>query len=191
MFAGVTFDAIVLAGGDGERLGGIDKATIELGGSTFLERSLRAVQSADAVIVVGPPRPLAFDVLWTVEEPAGSGPAAAVGAGIRLVSAEIVVVLAVDLPLVTHAHVDKLVAAVAGHDGACFVDDEGRDQLLAAAYETEALKQATSRDLGGASIRSMIDGLDLARLRDPVAGVDCDTPEDLATIEEMEEQDVR
>src|SRR4051812_33904528 len=34
------YDAIVLAGGGGRRLGGVDKATLEVGGRTLLDRVL-------------------------------------------------------------------------------------------------------------------------------------------------------
>ena len=44
------FGAIVLSGGEAVRLGGADKASIEIGGQTLLERTLAAL--VDAVEVV-------------------------------------------------------------------------------------------------------------------------------------------
>ena len=49
--------AIVLAGGAGRRLGGADKAALDVGGRTLLERALAAVSGVPTV-VVGPARPL-------------------------------------------------------------------------------------------------------------------------------------
>ena len=53
-----------------------------------------------------------------------------------------VVVLAVDMPLVTTGTVERLLAAVDGHDGALLVDAASRRQYLCAAYRTEALLAA-------------------------------------------------
>jgi len=52
------YDALVLAGGQARRLGGMDKMAIPLGGRGLLDRVLDAVPDADRVVVVGPPRPL-------------------------------------------------------------------------------------------------------------------------------------
>jgi len=40
------FDAVVLAGGAGRRLGGVDKALVEVGGQDLLTRVLGAVAGA-------------------------------------------------------------------------------------------------------------------------------------------------
>ncbi|WP_275693401.1 NTP transferase domain-containing protein [Nocardioides sp. TF02-7] len=48
------FAAVVLAGGRGSRLGGFDKAGIEVRGRTLLEHALDAVVDAAEVVVVGP-----------------------------------------------------------------------------------------------------------------------------------------
>lgn len=47
--------AIVLAGGRGSRLGGADKASIEIGGRMLLDHVLDAVEWCAPIIVVGPP----------------------------------------------------------------------------------------------------------------------------------------
>ncbi|MEA2486847.1 MAG: hypothetical protein QOF16_501, partial [Actinomycetota bacterium] len=171
--------------------GGRDKATIEINGRTLLDRALAAVAQAGTVIVVGPRHETTRDVGWLREEPAGSGPAAAVGAALDRVREDLVVVLAVDLPLITSTHIDRLLDAVGDKEGACFVDDEGRDQPLAAVYRSDSLRAAAVRDLRDASVRSLIGQLDLARVVESAATFDCDTPEDVHTIEAMEAQHVR
>ena len=135
------FDAIVLAGGAGQRMGdprGTDKAGLDVGGITLLDRVLAAVADAQHCIVVGPRRPTARPVTFTVEEPAGSGPAAAIVHGLSLVDAATVVVLAADMPFAATA-VPKLIDALAGvqADAAMLVDDAGRRQPLLAAYRTD------------------------------------------------------
>jgi len=90
------FDALVLAGGAGQRMGdprGTDKAGLDVGGVTLLDRVLAAVVDAQRCVVVGPRRPTARVVTFTIEEPAGSGPAAAIVHGLSMVHAPIVVVV--------------------------------------------------------------------------------------------------
>ena len=45
--------AIILTGGTGARLGGTDKAALEIAGSTLLERALTATACCSSVVVVG------------------------------------------------------------------------------------------------------------------------------------------
>ena len=74
--------AVVLAGGTGARMGGVDKASVEIDGVTLLERSLAATMSALEVVVVGEQVPTSRPVTWTREDPAGGGPAAGLLAGL-------------------------------------------------------------------------------------------------------------
>ncbi|MGH3447117.1 MAG: molybdenum cofactor guanylyltransferase [Nocardioidaceae bacterium] len=196
------FDAIVLAGGAGRRLGGVDKASLTIGGDTLLDRALRAVARAANVVVVGPPRrplprrPLPRGVLSTSEEPPGGGPVAGIEAGLDLVDAPLVVVLACDMPFVTASTVADLVGMLdideGQHaDGAVLVDDGGRPQPLAAAYRTEPLRAAVAglphtRD---AAVRDLTRPLTLAEQAvDADLTHDCDTWPDVAwTRERLEE----
>ena len=50
----ISFDAIVLAGGQGSRLGGVDKAELKVGGVRLLDRALTACRGASTTVVVGP-----------------------------------------------------------------------------------------------------------------------------------------
>lgn len=164
------FAAVVLTGGGGVRMGGLDKAGIEVAGVTLLERALHATWTAVEVVVVGAPGaevPTTRPATWTTEDPPGGGPAAALLAGLdRLVGGPVVVVaLAVDMPGVTAATVARLVTAAEAPwtaeeraeerggdgtvdradgtvDGARLVDTAGRAQPLAAAYRVDALLAA-------------------------------------------------
>ena len=109
-----TFDAVILAGGRGTRLGGADKPGLVIGQQTLLGSVVSAVTSAgaDRVIVVGPERPAALSprrprggrVRYAREEPPGGGPVAALRRGLDEVSAPAVVLLAADLPFLRPAH---------------------------------------------------------------------------------------
>ncbi|MFN2594090.1 MAG: molybdenum cofactor guanylyltransferase [Actinomycetota bacterium] len=175
----MTFDAIVLAGGSSTRLDGRDKAAIEIDGKSLLGWALDATHHAESVVVVGPQRDVGRDVIWIVEEPPGAGPAAAIKAGLESVTSELVAVLAVDMPLVSSARIEKLMTSVDEHDGACFVDERGRAQYLAAVYRTRSLRRVTARDLQGSSVRKLLGPLDVVGVVDPEAAMDCDTPEDV------------
>lgn len=177
-------EAIVLAGGRGLRLGGRDKAALALGGTSFLERAIDAVAGAERVIVVGPRREVPRDVVWARESPAGGGPVAGIDAGLSLVAADLVAVVAVDLPLLQPSHFDRLARAACGRDGAIFVDAGGRDQPLAGVYSTAAFRNALERlpATWGASVSAVVAALDLARITESRAVRDCDTPEDVAAV---------
>jgi molybdopterin-guanine dinucleotide biosynthesis protein A len=170
------FDAVVLAGGRGRRLGGVDKAAIVVGGRTLLERALDAAAGARRIVVVGPRRPVTREVTWTREDPAGGGPVAALAAGLQHSTAEVVVVLAVDHPFVDQAAVARLVEALGDHDGAVIADSQGRP-ALAGAYRVGLLRRRLEvlGDVSGVSMKRLFSGTSLARVTDSQAAIDADT----------------
>ncbi len=186
------FDAVVLAGGRGSRLGGRDKATIDVGGRTLLEGVLDAVGHAQQTVVVGPTRPGLEHVVVVCEDPPGGGPVAALAAAVSSVGTDTVVVLATDLPFVTGAVVDHLRATLASTPGAgaaVAVDDAGRLQWLLAVWRVDALRHTLAcvgppagrslRDLGGHVEVTATTMPDDSR-REPPVWFDVDTVEELA-----------
>ncbi|MEY9941118.1 molybdopterin-guanine dinucleotide biosynthesis protein A [Streptacidiphilus sp. MAP5-52] len=189
------FDAVVLAGGAARRLGGEDKPGLVVGGASLLNRVLAACAAAQRTVVVGPERATARPVRWTRETPPGGGPVAGLAAGLELVTADVAVLLAADLPFLDAPTVHALVAALpaelraetgaetgAGADAVLLVDADGRDQPLAAAYRTAALRTALAQlpAAEGAPLRAVTRGLRLLRLPDVRrAAVDCDTWDDV------------
>lgn len=193
-------DGIVLAGGGSVRLGQ-DKTRIDVAGRAALDRVLAALSGADQVVVVGPRRPVhapGVTLRWTREEPPGGGPAAGVAAAVALVRRPRVVVLAGDLPLVTTATVDRLLAAVdevcggsrdgPAPDGAVLIDADGRRQHLTVALSTARLRErAAERDWRGAAMWSLLDGLTLVEV--PAIGpeaLDLDEPEDVDVVRQLD-----
>ncbi|WP_406348312.1 molybdenum cofactor guanylyltransferase [Streptomyces sp. NBC_00144] len=178
------YDAVVLAGGAAKRLGGADKPGLTVGGLTLLDRVLGACRGAGTTVVVGGRRKTVRPVVWAREEPPGGGPLAALGAGVRGVSAGAVLVLSADLPFLGEATVPALIGALetGPHEGVLLTDPGGRDQPLVAAYRTDALRRglallaAEHGSLAGLPLRLLTAGLDLARIAaDPLASFDCDT----------------
>ncbi|MCZ4078332.1 NTP transferase domain-containing protein [Rhodococcus sp. H36-A4] len=181
-----TFDAIVLAGGRGSRMGGVDKPALTVGRRSMIGIAVEAVRRAGLIVTVGPTRhELNSRVLQTQESPAGSGPVAAVAAGLRALResvADVVVILAADLPLVDANSVDSLLAAsLSSSAGATFVRDEtGRTQYLFGVWDRSKLVATLARvdALANRSMRSIVPD-DYAVLDLSEVSGDCDTVEDL------------
>jgi molybdopterin-guanine dinucleotide biosynthesis protein A len=135
------WSAVVLAGGRGTRLDGVDKAGIEVGGRTLLAWALDAVVDAAEVVVVGDPVPTERPVTFTRENPRYGGPAAGLLTGVDalLRPAAYVAVVAVDMPRLTMGTLRRLTDAAAGRDGAVLVGPDGRRQL-AVVVSTERLR---------------------------------------------------
>jgi molybdenum cofactor guanylyltransferase len=190
------FDAIVLTGGRGRRMGGADKGSLVVDGVPLAHRVVAAVAGATRVVVAGPvPAGLEREVVAGHEEPPGGGPAAAVAAGLAHVTAGRVVVLATDLPFVDAAAVAHLVAAVPPSGGvALAVDGSGRDQFLLSAWATSTLRDALREAAGPgpagaaglpahrvlAAARPVVRVSGLGPADGPPPWLDCDTPGDLA-----------
>jgi len=199
--AGPRFDAIILAGGQAERLGGADKPGLLVGGQSMAAAVSRAAVAAGArrLILVGPDRPdlagiEARDGLVRArEEPPGAGPVPALRAGLGHARAPWVAVLAADLPFLRASHLRAILdaaSAVAGAAcgaacGALLADDTGRAQWLTGCWPTAGLRAGLA-GYAGTSLRGLLGPLEPVLVRwEPPAGepppwLDCDTPEALA-----------
>jgi molybdopterin-guanine dinucleotide biosynthesis protein A len=176
------YDAIVLAGGRAERLGGVAKPQLTVGGVSLLDRAVAAVSEAGRVVVVGPVQPVGREVLWCREQPPGGGPVAALAAGLPWTAAGVVVVLGADLPWIAPA-VPVLVSALAPSGAALLVDPGGRPNHLAAAWRRADLAAALAAlgDPVGASMRTLVRSVPVVAVPDRDGwGRDCDTWDDLA-----------
>ena len=181
------FDAVILAGGQGSRMGGVSKADLEVQGERLLDRVLRAASGASTRVVVGDVA-VPDDVLLTREDPPGTGPAAGIAAGLAAIEnpRPWTLVLAVDLPDAPAA-VYRLAVALASApdnvDGLALTESDGHPQHLLALYRTSALQQAFNRygDPRNRSVRGLVRELRLAPIEPgPASVADLDTPEQLA-----------
>lgn len=178
--------AIILAGGRATRMGGVDKPAIVVGGRRMLDTALGAVDGCDRVAVVGPHRDeLPGRIVQTQESPAGSGPVAALGAGLAALDGPndgVVVVLAADLPTLDGGTVSELVATLADHpeaEASFAVDESGHLQFLLAAWRRPALTDRLEA-LAGRENQPMKALMPDRHVTLAVAGVaDCDTPADV------------
>lgn len=184
-------DAIVLAGGRGSRLGGVDKAALELDDRRLVDRAVAAARDAGAarVIVAGPPHAGALADAVVREDPPFSGPLSALAAALGEVRAPWIMLLACDL-----VHPDEIAAQLretlhggAGTeatDGLILLDGLGEPQWLAACIRADALRVQLDALPGGPDGRPLRAALaPLALRRIPArAGTtdDIDTHEQLA-----------
>lgn len=203
---GVGYAAVVLAGGAGRRLGGIDKPALRLGGLSLLDRVLTVVADAAEIVVVGPARPTGVRVRWTVERPAGSGPVAALAAGLSALDAldhqdgldapdrqdrpdvRDVAVLAADSVGLRPDTVSRLRAELASRpevDGVLLRDLAGHVQWLVGVWRLAALRAALPADPAGLGLGKVLSGLAFAELPERAGeSTDVDTPDDLRRARE-------
>jgi len=186
----LVFDAVLLAGGRASRVQGADKTGFTSGDATLLDRAVEASAGARTLVVVGlregrvPPA----GALLTREEPAWSGPVAALAAGLDVVevAAPWTLVLACDVPRAPEA-VQALLAGDGDgerRDGLLAIDSDGRRQPLLGLYRTCALETRLAAlradgPLAGLSLRRLLDGLDLLEVPVPdELCADVDTADD-------------
>ena len=176
----------MLAGASSKRFGGADKALVELAGRSFLARSLDALSDAHTRVVVGPVRTGFHPSRWAREDPLDGGPVSALGAGLRATDCAIVVVLAVDMPLVDSEGVSRLLEGLSAGDADAVVlsDASGRTSYLAGAYRRDPLlsKLRELPALEGVRLRDVVRDLKVQTLVSPAAR-DCDSPEELLRLE--------
>lgn len=181
------FCAVVLAGGRAARLGGVDKAGIELRGRTLLEHALETVVDAAEVVVVGEEVPTERPVTFVLEDPRFGGPVAGLltGRDALLRRPRWLAVVAVDMPRLEPRTLERLRAAASGRDGATLVGPDGRRQaaLWLSLERLDAVRPDRERqhDL---ALRALLAPLDLAEV--PARGEehrDVDTWADLRDLD--------
>ena len=188
--------AIVVGGGGGERLGGVSKPDLTLGGVRLIDRvcgALLEACGAGCVAVVPPAVRVPDGVRRTLEDPPNGGPLAGIDAGLRTLSVGgdiLVVVVSVDAPGVGAFLPALLEPALGeGSDGRIAVggDPEPFDQYLMGVYRAGALRRVLDEavdSLGsvrGVGVRRVLRALEVERVS---VGADVcrdiDTPEDVA-----------
>ena len=162
-----SFAAVILAGGQATRLGGADKASIEVDGRTLLEHALDAVIDAAEVVVVGHQVPTDRPVTFVVEDPQYGGPVAGLltGRDNLLRRTPSLAVLAVDMPRLSAGTFRRLYDAAVGHDGAVLVDPDGRRQLafVVSTARLDAVRPDREEQHGRA-LHQLLAPLDLAEV---------------------------
>jgi molybdopterin-guanine dinucleotide biosynthesis protein A len=205
-------DAAILAGGRGERLGGLDKGLLEVGGRRIVDRQVQALRTVitsvgGEVLLVADGATLARyadmqGVRTVVDLQPGRGPLAGLEAALRASSAEALLVVGCDLPFLDAG----LLTRVRDHaPGAQAVVPRvgGRPQALHARYSRDILPAVEARlTRGELKLLALVDALDAVFLDEPALRVAADdpslagltnvnTPDDLRAAEERARRDGR
>ncbi len=118
---------IIVAGGKGTRLGGCDKAFLEIGGEPVVVRTLRTLGglfTRTIVVARHPERFVGIHADVTTDVYPGCGPLAGIHAGLRAVGTPYVFVVACDMPLLD-AEVIRFLVDRIGSD-----PDQGPDAIV-------------------------------------------------------------
>jgi molybdopterin-guanine dinucleotide biosynthesis protein A len=173
----MTYAVIILTGGKGERLGGVDKAALSYRDATLLDHVLSVVDDAARKVVVGPEKDLP-GVVWAREDPPGGGPLAGLAAGLAKVTEDWVAVLAVDQPGLTKDTIARLRAT-----GRNAVLKDDRVQWLIGYWNSAELREALPEDPRNLPLRKTLLRLDPVEVSAlPGEARDVDTPADLDTL---------
>ena len=172
---------------------GVDKASIEVGGVTLLERALSRLRAACDPVLVAP-----GDVdlpagayVSVVDAMPGAGPLAGLVGALRAAPHRLLAVVAVDLPWLDPA-LFGLLAGRIGADDVALCETERGVEPLHAVYARSALVAAEAALSGrDRSLRGLIDSLRTVRVTQPewrAAGISArfsrnvNTPADLAEL---------
>lgn len=194
--------AIILAGGDSERMGS-DKANLLLGEQTLLQRVIATMQQIfpQVIVSVRQPRP-EIDLPQVCDEQAnegmpvgagslaGAGPLAGLAAGLGHITTPWAFVVACDMPFVEPAMVELLAKYRSKYQAVVPVV-QGHPQPLAAFYAGTCLGTIRSHLAGGGknSLRAVLEQLQVRYVdetelleADPSlrSFFDLDTPQDVA-----------
>ena len=165
---------VLVAGGRSSRFGQ-DKATFRWEGYTLLERAVQAVAGVSTETALGLPAPQADEPeSWSVlrstyrvitDEPAGIGPMGSLLPALRAAGTRWVLFLAVDLPLMESAHLQRLLEAASHEVSAVVATRQDRIEPTCALYHS-ALVPNVERAIasGHYALRALLEGLSIARV---------------------------
>ncbi|MDR2259786.1 MAG: molybdenum cofactor guanylyltransferase [Azoarcus sp.] len=184
--------ALILAGGVSRRMGR-DKAVLQLGGQSLLQRATglaRALFPAILLSVQQPRGDIDPAIPQVCDDVAAAGPLAGLCAGLRRAATPWVFAMAVDMPYLRPEIILRLAALRANHQAVVPVA-AGHLQCLAAFYAATALPalQSVLESAGARSMRTALTVLDVRCVDEyslyaagahPQSFADLDTPEDFA-----------
>jgi molybdopterin-guanine dinucleotide biosynthesis protein A len=110
---------IILAGGKASRLGGINKAFIEIGGERLIDRTLRVYRSIFKEIIISTNSPLeylGFDARIVTDIHRGKGPMGGIHAALLHATCEHAFVSACDMPYLSEAFIGHMIAQAEHYD---------------------------------------------------------------------------
>ena len=125
---------IILAGGKAGRMGGINKAFIEVGGERLIDRTLRVYRTLFEEIIISTNSPLEyleFDARIVTDIHRGKGPLGGIHAGLLHATCERAFVSACDMPYLSKAFIGHMIAQADRYDLVVPVTANGFESLHA------------------------------------------------------------
>jgi len=125
---------IILAGGKAGRMGGINKAFIEVGGERLIDRTMRVYRPLFGEIIISTNSPLEyleFDARLITDIYRGKGPLGGIHAGLLHATCEHAFVSACDMPFLSEAFIRHMIERAAGYDLVVPVTANGFESLHA------------------------------------------------------------
>ena len=184
--------ALILAGGDSRRMG-CDKTALEFAGQTLLQRSIGLMRTIFPQVLVSVRQPrVDIDAPQVCDEHPQAGPLAGLCAGLARAKTPWVFAVAVDMPFLNAALIERLAERRNGHQAVVPVV-HGQSQPLAAFYAADALPpiRATLAGQGKHSLRAALERLNVCLIEEDAlesadpglrSFIDLDTPEDVAAV---------
>ena len=125
---------IILAGGRASRMGGINKAFLEVGGERLIDRTMRVYRPFFREILISTNSPLEyleFDARIVTDIHRGKGPLGGIHAGLLHADCEQAFVSACDMPYLSEAFIGHMIAQAQGYDLVVPVSANGFESLHA------------------------------------------------------------
>jgi molybdopterin-guanine dinucleotide biosynthesis protein A len=161
---------VILAGGHGSRLGGVNKALLEVGGRRIVDRALLTIRPLvdHVTLVVNDDGLASLDLPLFHDPEPHAGVLPALLTGLSASSADLCLVTACDMPFINADLAEHLFRVCQEHD-VCLPYTDGRPEPMLAVYRREpcilAIRDALDR--GRMRMIAFLDDLRVARLDEP------------------------
>ncbi len=182
---------LILAGGQGRRMGGVDKALLPLKGRPLVRHAIdRLSPQVERLAISGQPSHAGFGLPVLPDAQAERlGPLAGVAAGLvwaAALGADHLVTAAVDTPFLPCDLVPRLLMAAEDHGGLALAVTPERDHPTFALWPVDRSSFVQNLlDAGERRMRVALDGAGRASFPDEGAFFNINTPADLARAETM------
>jgi molybdopterin-guanine dinucleotide biosynthesis protein A len=145
--------ALILAGGKATRLGGVDKRQVVIEGRTIFERQCEVLRPRVAEILVSSPREVP-GFRTVADAVPGGGPLAGIAAGLAAATTPWLLVIAGDMPHVSGALLDLVLAGARDDADAVGIRIGELPEPLLCLLRVEAARPAIAARLAGARLKA-------------------------------------
>jgi len=139
---------IILAGGRANRMGGINKAFIEIDGERLIDRTVRVYRALFGEIIISTNSPLeylGFDARIVTDIYKGKGPLGGIHAGLLHATCELAFVSACDMPHLSEGFIRYMIERAGREHDIVVPVIEGRYEALHAIYSRKCLPVVESQ----------------------------------------------